>query len=606
MSENPLKKFLPVLLKEPRTRLLNYLSNLLFYLSLIGLGIFIYDLGFVLSLPAKSWLSGFYQVYSLIIFVILTLRLFLVNRIGIRKGWFVVEYLLITILLLGMVFSLYSDRLIVDYNYVSRFFKQNFFTFGVIWYVFLIELSKRTLTIYHNRFNPALLFIGSFIILIFVGTGLLMLPRATIAGISFLDALFTATSAVCVTGLIVVDTATYFTTFGRVIIIILIQIGGLGIITFTSFLGMFFQRGSSFQNQLFMQNVINEENIGQTMRTIVNIILTTLLIEFVGALLIYFSVNPAVFGSKAEQLGFAFFHAISAFCNAGFSTLSAGLYDVNFRYAYLLQIIIMLLIILGGIGFPIITSLYRLGQQTLLKRWLQFKHHEKYAHSSRKLNIHTKIVLTTTAILLVGGTMLYFLTEYNSTLREHQGLGKLVAAFFGSVTPRTAGFNTVDMSQLTVPTVLIYLLLMWIGGSPASTGGGIKTTTFAVAILNTLSIAKGKDRLEVFHREITAKLVRQAFAVMLLSFLVIGLAIFLIMFLDPEQELIQVAFEVFSAFSTVGLSLNLTPELNTSSRIIIIFTMFLGRVGTFTLIAAMVTRVQTHLYRYPAENIIIT
>jgi Trk-type K+ transport system membrane component len=162
------------------------------------------------------------------------------------------------------------------------------------------------------------------------------------------------------------------------------------------------------------------------------------------------------------------------------------------------------------------------------------------------------------------------------------------------------------MSQLTVPTILIYLLLMWIGGSPASTGGGIKTTTFAVAILNTWSIAKGQDRLEVFHREIKSKLVRQAFAVMLLSFLVIGLAIFLILFFDPEQKPIQVAFEVFSAFSTVGLSLNLTPELNTSSRIIIIFTMFLGRVGTFTLIAAMVTKVHTHHYRYPAENIIIT
>ena len=606
MSGNSLNKFFRVSIIDKRSRILGYLNNVLFYLSLIGLGIFIYDLGFVLSLKAKNLLSSFYQIYSLVLFLILTLRLFLINRIGVRKGWFVVEYLLILILLLGMVLTIYSNQLIVDYNYVSRFFKQNFFTFGVIWYIFLIELSKRTLTLYHNRFNPALLFAGSFIILIFIGTGLLMLPRATVAGISFMDALFTATSAVCVTGLIVVDTATYFTTSGQVIILILIQIGGLGIITFTSFLGLFFQRGSSFQNQLFMQNMINEENIGQTMRTIVNIILTTLLIELIGAFFIYISLSPAVFGSEQEHIGFALFHAVSAFCNAGFSTLSAGLYDINFRYAYPFQVIIMMLIILGGIGFPIIMNLYRLAKQTIQKRWLQLSFQEKYVHSSRRLNIHTKIVLTTTAILLGGGTVLYFLTEYNSTLQEHQGLGKLVAALFGSVTPRTAGFNTVDMSQLTVPTILIYLLLMWIEASPASTGGGIKTTTFAVAILNTISIAKGQDRLEVFHREITDKSVRQAFAVMLLSFLAIGVAIFLILFFDPEQKLIQVAFEVFSAFSTVGLSLNLTPELNTMSRLIIIFTMFLGRVGTFTLVAAMVTRVHAHQYRYPAESIIIT
>ena len=606
MSGNSFNKFFRVLIIEKRSRIIYFLNNALFYLSLIGLGIFIYDLGFVLSIPAKNRLSSFYQVYSLIIFLILTLRLFLINRIGIRKGWFVVEYLLILILLAGMVLTIYSDQLITTPNYAAFFFKQNFFTFGVIWYVFLIELSKRTLTIYHNRFNPALLFAGSFIILIFIGTGLLMLPRATLAGIGFMDALFTATSAVCVTGLIVVDTATYFTTFGQLIIIILIQIGGLGIITFTSFLGMFFQRGSSFQNQLFIQNMINEENIGQTMRAIVNIIITTLLIELIGAFFVYFSINPAVFGSEQERIGFALFHAISAFCNAGFSTLTAGLYDINFRYAYFFQSVIMLLIILGGIGFPIILNLYRLGEQTIQKRLRQLTSHEKYVHSSRKINIHTKMVLATTGILLAGGAILYFLTEYNSTLREHQGIGKVVAALFGSVTPRTAGFNTVDMSQLTVPTILIYLLLMWIGASPASTGGGIKTTTFAVAILNTLSIAKGKDRLEAFHREITDKSVRQAFAVMLLSFLVIGLAIFLILFFDPEQKLIQVAFEVFSAFSTVGLSLNLTSELNTTSRLIIIITMFLGRVGTFTLIAAMVTKAPAHHYRYPAESIIIT
>lgn len=606
MYQNLFNKHLRISFIEKRSRLLTYADNALFYCSLLGLIIFIYDLGFVHQVRTKAWLSNFYEYYSIIIFLVLTFRLFLINRIGIRKGWFIVEYLLIAVLLTGMVLSIYSNQFIKDNGYFSRFFKQNFFTFGVIWYVFLIELSKRTLLLYQNRFNPALLFAASFIVIIFIGTGLLMLPKATNNGISLLDALFTSASAVCVTGLIVVDTATYFTSFGQTIIIILIQIGGLGIMTFTSFLGLFFHQKASFQNQLFLQNMVSEENIGQTMHTIVNIIITTLLIELAGAVFIYFLIEENVFASEKERIAFALFHAVSAFCNAGFSTFTDGLYDINIRFAYGFQVIIILLIILGGIGFPIIVNTFRVVQVTFQKRLRQFTSNETYVHSSRALNIHSKIVLSTTAILLVGGTILYFITEYNSTLRDHQGYGKLVAAFFGAVTPRTAGFNTVDMTQLTVPTILIYLLLMWIGASPASTGGGIKTTTFAVAILNTFSIAKGQDRLNIFKREITEKSVRQAFAVMLLSFLVIGLSIFLILNFNPEQKIIQVAFEVFSAFSTVGLSLGITAKLSAASKTVIIITMFLGRVGTFTLIAAMVTKLQNINYRYPTESIIIT
>ena len=588
--------------KEKKNRFLKLANNLLFYSSLAGLFIFIYDLGFVHSTSAENWLRKFYEVYAIIIFLILTFRILLIDKISIRRGWLLIEYLLILLLLTGLIFNLFTDN--VESDRISRFFKQNFFTFGVIWYVFLIELSKKTLNLYQNRFKPALLFAISFLILIFLGTGLLMLPRATVAGISLLDAFFTATSAVCVTGLIVVDTATYFTTFGKTIILILIQVGGLGIMTFTSFLGMFFLRSSSFQNQLFMQNMVNEENFGQTMHTIVNIVKITLLIELTGAGLLYFNLDQTNMGTT-DRVGFVLFHAISAFCNAGFSTLTDGLYDVRFRFAYFFQFLIAMLIILGGIGIPVILNFFRLGRQAIRKKITQPTLWRDPV-SQVSLNVHTKIVVYTSAILLIGGTIMYFVTEYHSTLQEHRGLGKLMAAFFGSVTPRTAGFNAVDMTRLTVPTILIYLLLMWIGASPASTGGGIKTTTFAVAILNTLSVAKGKDRLEIYHREIKSKSVREAFAVMLLSFLVIGLSIFLILYLDPEQKLLQVAFEVFSAFSTVGLSLGITANLSAGSKMVLIFTMFLGRVGIFTLIAGMVTKVQNQNYRYPAESIIIT
>lgn len=581
-------------------------NNILFYLSLSGLAIFIYDVGFVHNPASKAHLSDLYDVYAIFIFLILTLRLFLINRLRIQKGWFVVEYLMILLLVTGMIFTFFSDQFLWDSNLVTRFLKQNFFTLGVILYVFLIELSKRTLNLYHVRFNPALLFVGSFIVLIFIGMGLLLLPRATVSGISLIDALFTSASAVCVTGLIVVDTATYFTTFGKTIILILIQLGGLGVMTFTSFLAMSFQSSSSFKNQLFMQDLVNEEYVGQTMHTIGNIVRITFLLELMGAVLIFFTVSGDVFENLSDHIRFSAFHSISAFCNAGFSTLTDGLYDVNFRYDYDFQLVIMALIVIGGIGFPIIFNSYRYLKEIFKNRLRQLTHQVDYVHTPRIINTHTKIVFTTTAVLLVAGTVIYFITEYNSTLQDHSGYGKFVTSLFGSVTPRTAGFNTVDMTQLTLPLVLVYMLLMWIGASPGSTGGGIKTTTFALSILNTFSIARGKDQVEAFGREIASKSVRQAFAVMLLSFLVIGLATLLIASSNPEMQLVKVAFEVFSAFSTVGLSLGITADLSPAGKLVVVITMFLGRVGTFTLIAGIVTKVSALHYRYPSESVIIT
>lgn len=603
---NKFSKKVQELTTEKRAKLLGWINNSLFILSIAGLVVFIYDLGFIHNAKVKAEYSIFYNMYALAIFIILTLRLQLINKVSIRKGWFWLEYLLILLLVIGLLWQLFSDHLPAGSNLMTRYFKNNFLTLVVIGYVFLIELSRRTLNFYHARFNPALLFVASFILLIFIGTGLLMLPRATVGGITLIDALFTSASAVCVTGLIVVDTATYFTLFGKVIILLLIQLGGLGIMTFTSFLGLLLQRKSSFQNQLFMQNLVNEESMGQTMHTIANIIKITLIIELTGALLIYFFISSQAMPGLGDRIGFAVFHSVSAFCNAGFSTLTDGLYDVRFRIAYWLQLVIMALIVLGGIGFPVIMNLYRYVKQSFISWRRKLLYREPYKHSSHLLTVHTKLVLVTTGWLILFGTILFFITEYNNTLGEHTGGGKLIASLFGSITPRTAGFNTVDMTRLTVPTIMIYLLLMWIGASPASTGGGIKTTTFAVAIMNSISIAKGNVRLEMYSREIKSRSVRQAFAVMLLSFLVIGLATFLILLFDPQQIPIQVAFEAFSAYSTVGLSLGLTAKLSAVSKCIIVVTMLLGRVGTFTLIAGIITPSKSLNYQYPTESIIIT
>jgi Trk-type K+ transport system membrane component len=325
-----------------------------------------------------------------------------------------------------------------------------------------------------------------------------MLPKATYDGISFLNALFTATSAVCVTGLAVVDTGQYFTGFGQTIIMTLIQIGGLGIMTFTSYFSYFFRGGASYENQLQLKEMTNTERIADVFTTLKKIIFLTFLIEGIGALFIYGSIDKSLMPSLMDRTFFSVFHSISAFCNAGFSTLSNSLYEVGFKFNYPLHLSFAFLFIIGGLGFPILFNSYYYFKHLIVDRWLRKK--KRAIHKPWVVNINTRIVLVTTGVLIVGATILFYILEYNNTLSEHGFFGKIVTAFFGATTPRTAGFNSIDTAALAFPTVMLVILMMWIGASPGSTGGGIKTSTVAVATLNFMSIARGKDRIEVFNR----------------------------------------------------------------------------------------------------------
>ncbi|KAA9340251.1 TrkH family potassium uptake protein [Adhaeribacter soli] len=595
-------------LKRMRKRVLNVAGYAFFFLSLLSFILMLYDLGFEYDAETEKAIHHL-NSYLLVIFFVALLNRFLAIVIWkARKSksrLTETAVLLFFVVALSMRFFMRSEEL-AAIPWI-RFFNGSTFTYMVFVYVFLLEISRRTFKIYHSRFSPALLFIYSFLILIFSGAGLLLLPKASYQGIGVEDALFTATSAVCITGLSVVDVASTFTPFGKKILLMLIQLGGLGVMTFTSFFALLFQKNSSFQNQLFMQNLVNEDKIGETFRTIMKIVIVTLSLEAIGAVFLFSNLDPEMFdGDLMQQAGFAAFHAVSAFCNAGFSLFTDGLYDVRLRYNYNFQLVIAALIILGGLGFPIMFNFYRYLKDKFLNLFYRFFSKHQYKHTPRLLQLNSKIVLTTSAFLLIIGCVLFSITEYNYSLKEHSGFGKLVTAFFGSVTPRTAGFNTVNMATLAPTTILFYLLLMWIGAAPASTGGGIKVTTFAVAFLNILSIAKGRDRLEIMNREIPTESLKRAFGVMFLSFMIIGTDVFLIMLFDPGHDLIRVAFEVFSAFGTVGLSLNLTPDLNSFSKAIIMLTMFLGRVGIITFVIGFVTSHQTKRYQYPAENIIIS
>ncbi len=482
---------------------------------------------------------------------------------------------------------------------------RNLAVYVVFTFALLIEVSSSSLKLSNRNTNPGLLFVFSFLFIIVFGAGLLMMPNATYNGIGFTDAFFTATSAVCVTGLIVVDTATYFTPLGRTFIIILVQLGGLGIMTFTSFFGYFFKGGASFGNQFLLKELINEEKLGEIFKTLIKIITLTFFIEAIGAVIIYYSLDESRFSDNLSVIGFSVFHSISAFCNAGFSTLSQGLYQPGFRYNYHLHYTIGVLIILGGLGFPVVFNYYRLFRHFLKNKFRQLTFKGGYIHMPKIINVNTRIAMTTTMVLLITGFVFFMLSEYNHSLRGLSLSGKVAGAFFGSVTARTAGFNTVDMSMLAPATILVYLLFMWIGASPASTGGGIKTTTFAVAVLNFVSLAKGKGRIEIFGRELANESIRRAFAVIFLSFIVIGLAVLMLVITDGDKALNKIIFEVVSAFGTVGLSLGITDQLSLSGKWVLIVTMFLGRIGTLTILVGIFRKLHSYQYQYPLENVLI-
>ncbi|QNL52171.1 ATPase [Olivibacter sp. SDN3] len=488
----------------------------------------------------------------------------------------------------------------------DSFFRQAEWLYMGIFGVFLVEISKSSLFFDRFYFNPTLLFVLSFLFLVLLGTALLLLPKVTNGPpLSFVNALFMATSAVCITGLSVVDISADFTLFGQTVLIVLVQLGGLGIMTFTGFFGYFFSGGFSYKNQLMYTELLSENKLGSVINTLLKIISVTFFFEAVGAVLIYMHTRELSDQLNQSHFFFAIFHAISAFCNAGFSTLPQGLYEDEIRFNYPLVFTIALLFILGGLGFGIVFNTF-----TFIKRWIinifcRIYHGKPYHYKAWVISFNSRLVAWTTFILLAIGTVSCLILEYNNSLAEHDSfLGKLTTAFFLGATPRSAGLNTTDMGMLATPTTMIIMLLMWIGASPASTGGGIKTTTFAVAILNLVSLVKGKDKVEIFRREISTDSLRRSSAVIILSLIGLGLSIFGLCLTDGQKEIKSIAFEAFSAYGTVGLSLGITSEMSNAGKVVLAISMFVGRVGALTLLVAIVKDVGFKNYHYPQEKVL--
>ena len=427
-----------------------------------------------------------------------------------------------------------------------------------------------------------------------------MLPKAHTLPLTFLDSFFTSVSAVCVTGLVVVNTATAFTPLGKIIIICLIQIGGLGIMTFTGFFSFIFTSGSSFRDRLLLKEIFSSQSLENLFKLLTKIISWTFLTEIAGAILIYSSLDQ----DSSNKVFFSLFHAVSAFCNAGFSTLSDGLFSAGIRHNYSVQIIVALLIILGGIGFPVLLNGYSYFKHLIivLIRKVQMKR-IPVIHTQR--NISGRIALFMTFFLILAGTGLYYLFESGNSLSEMGNSQKFMVSFFGSVSARTAGFNITDISLWGYPTAFLMIFLMWIGASPGSTGGGIKTTTFAIAFRSAYNNIKGRQHLVIGNREIGSNTIIRVLSIIFLSLLIIGAGFFCLLLTEPGEIPVHLLFESVSAFSTVGLSLADTSSFSQAGKIVVILLMFIGRVGPLTLLTGLLVSYHKEYSRYPEIDIII-
>jgi trk system potassium uptake protein TrkH len=442
------------------------------------------------------------------------------------------------------------------------------------------------------NFTPTQVIPLGFASVILIGAVLLTLPIASRNGnsIGFINALFTATSAVCVTGLVVVDTYTHWTIFGQVVILSLIQIGGLGFMTMATLFSLILGRRIGLKERLLIAESLNQYSLEGMVRLTRQILLGTLLFEGAGALIL--SIKFASEYGLALGIYKGIFHSISAFCNAGFDLMGdKGKFSSLVSYVddTVVNLTIMALIVIGGLGFSVWEDIYRV-------------------RSFRGLKLHTKLVLVVTAILLVFGFIIFFLLEFNNpkTLQPLSMKGKILAAMFQSVTPRTAGFNTLSLPDLTNASKFITIILMFIGGSPGSTAGGIKTATAGVLFFAVLSVLKGSEDTNMFKRRLNTEVVLRSLAIVVIS-LGIVIVTTTVLSIFEKATFIEQIFEAVSAFGTVGLSLGITPNLNTASKIALIITMFLGRVGVLTMGLALTIKMQKSnaKYKYPEGKVMV-
>lgn len=450
--------------------------------------------------------------------------------------------------------------------------------------------------------QPAKLLAVSFIGVIILGTLFLSFPRATAdgKGAPLIDAAFTATSATCVTGLAVLNTnddpasnsaLQSFTTFGQVVLFVLIQIGGLGIMTLSAAVVLLLGRRLGMRSQVVMQSVMEEGSRRDLEHSIRYIVTMTFVIELVGAALLFLRFEPAL-GDARLAASYALFMSVSAYCNAGFSLWSDSL--TSFSSDWYVMSVIMALITFGGLGFTVVAALV---ERDNLRRTPQA--------SWNRWPAHVKIVLSASFVLTVGGAIVFYFFEFGESLTDLSRGDKLMASLFQSVTMRTAGFNTVDLGALSRVTVIIMVLLMFVGGSSGSTAGGVKTSTVAVVGLSVKAMLFGRDDVEAWGRTIPKSIVYKSVSILTIFVVLFVFGLIGLLIVEPNQPFMALLFETMSALATVGVSQGITPELGTGGKLLVIFLMFVGRIGPLTLALAVGERAGRVALRYPEGKIMV-
>ncbi len=470
----------------------------------------------------------------------------------------------------------------------------------------IVELSYGLIRVVGKRTNPSLMLSASFLFFIILGSMLLMMPRCTVAGISYVDSLFVASSAVCITGLTPIDVATTFTPLGLLVLALLIQIGALGVMTFTSFFALFFSGNTAIYSQLLVKDMIYSKSINALLPTLLYILLSTLVIELVGAVAIYFTIHGQLEMTLEEELVFSAFHSLSAFCNAGFSNLPDGMANPALLYGnQAIYIVVTILVMAGAIGFPILVNFKDIAKQYFQRSWAWITRQRRLNLPVHIYDVNTKIVLTTTSIVFVLSAVGFFCLEYHNTLEGMSLYDKIVQSCFNSVTPRSAGFMSVNPAAFLDVTLLMVLFQMWIGGASQSTAGGVKVNTVAAIALNLRSIVLGRSQVVTYHRTIALGSIRRANAVVALSIISYFVYSMLLVAFEPDMPVKGLLFEASSALFTVGSSLGVTAELSEASKITLCTAMFLGRVGIISLLVGVSGSQKDLPVRFPDDSIII-
>ena len=573
-----------------------------YLLALLSVGLLVYVHGVAQDQETVQRL--FYAIDAILaVFVLIYLLriLYTFERVNfLKRTWF--EGVLMAIIFINEISIYVLDSPVIYNLFESINIPLSVEVYRVVVSLFMlvllvVELLETRVHLKTLQFKPSIVFILSFVFLVLVGASLLMMPKmiVTPGSMRFIDALFMATTASCVTGLVVVDPGTYFTLSGQVVLLLLIQLGGLGILTFATFFASLMRQGMGIKQHVAMYELLESDSLFSTKSLLRTLIVMTFSIEAVGAVIIFMTWGPdAEFVSLGSKIFYSVFHSVSAFCNAGISLFPVGLYTEPVRFAYVLHLTIAGLIIVGGIGFPTLIDV-------LSPRSMRARLHEPW----KNWKLLSRITIYTSAALIALGTIGFFLLEYFNTLAHLNFVEALITSFFQSVTTRTAGYNTVDIGALSVPTLLMFIFLMFIGASPGSTGGGIKTTTFTIILLSVWTTIRGKRFVEIGNRTIPHSVSYKAFSVFAFAAILNLVFLFILTITDSQFDILSLAVEQVSAFATVGLSTGITAGLSDAGKFVIILSMFIGRVGTLTLALALSTRASSTAYKYPETHIAV-